>query len=661
MPRARWTDFSGGLWIPSDADDSAQQADFAVPGNALLEATNIEYLDSGGVRGRRGSRLYDPATFGGPIKSIFAHYPRRGPREYGVSACIGANQGASGSVWADPESVENLDGTYAYVDLATPGDDSRGLLCLNPYVGPAEIPDSTLSGIIVEIVRRARPAGGIYDQTVQLWRSGALVGENRALTTVEWPGEWATILYGGPGDKWGLDSLTVAQVNAADFGIYLDVVTQLAIQQAQVQYIAVHAFVELERAATLFVCRLSDSGTPRYYRKSLDSDEFGAVVVTSPLPITYRPRAVPWQELDATFIFDGKNDVRRFDGSVFVAGPAAARKGPYAALWRNRMWATDPAELAFSVYASSINDVESWPPELQLSVGDPRAGTITGLEGDAGRLVILKDSGLWSFEGDPEFGGSLQQIAEIGCVAPQSVTVIPEGIAYVSEDGVFVLPRGGVDPVEISRPIRALFRGRAIGSKYTEAVCAYVRTRRQLWCKFSPSDSGGYLAHYLSTADGPKIAWSYVPDLDMNAAATLDGEGNDSELLVGGADGFLRQYDTGSDDAGTAITSRVRTAGRQLDAGMAEGQIRRLVASARLSAAATFGVRYDKQTADAETQGAGVAPSSPGIWHPRATFVDLAQKGRFASLSLASTGGPEFELHVIDADFVLKTGLQWNP
>lgn len=659
MPRARWAGFSGGLWLPSDPDAGAVQADFAIPDNALLEATNVEFLDNGAVRGRRGSRNYNSFSLELPIRSMFKHYPRTGPRASGKSNCVGANQGASGTDWTDPGKTNARDGTYAYAALSLAGDASKGLLFLNPYSALDEVTDAPLSGIVVEIFRRAAPAGGIYDKTVQLWRDGALKGENRALTSIEWPTDWATIYYGGPGDKWGLDSLTVAQVNAPDFGLYLDVETQLTIQQAQVQYVAIHAFVDLELAATLIVASYDAGDEPRYDTRSDADGTFAPATAIGSLPAAYPPRFVTWQELDSTFVFDGANDVRRWDGREWSEDPPSeAKRGPYATLWRNRMWATDPAELSFSVYASGINDVESWPPAFQLSLADPRGGTITGLETDGDRLVCLKDSGVWTFKGDIEFGGVLTKIAEIGCVAPLSVVVLPQGVAYVSEDGVFLLPRGGLAPVELSRPIRAAFRGRQAGTKFTGAVAAYVRTRRQLWVKLAPDAGGAYVASYVPGAEGPTIAWAWVPDVDMNCATTLDGEADDSELLIGGADGWLRQYDTGADDRGTPIAIRVRTVAKQLGRMNEPGAIRRIYATGRTTGDLELGVRYDNATADAASATATLA-AGPELRHPRVTLTNLGYQGRFASIFAESDGGPEFELHGIEADYALRTGFQW--
>lgn len=242
MSRVVWQDFSGGLWLPSDADADARQAEWAIPDDALTEAVNVEYLESGGLRGRRGYELFDAAALPHPVVGIYRHYPRTGPRESGYSSCRGASSG-TGTAWTDQaaaalttgdQTAVANDDEYAECILAAAGDQSKDLVFENPYIGASEVGSGTVSGIVVEVRRRATPAGGIYDQQVQFKVGGSLAGVDRSLREVQWPTDWATIYYGGPGDTWGIAGLTVAQINAADFALVLKVRSELTLQAAQV-------------------------------------------------------------------------------------------------------------------------------------------------------------------------------------------------------------------------------------------------------------------------------------------------------------------------------------------------------------------------------------------------------------------------------------------
>jgi hypothetical protein len=65
------SDFSGGLWNPD-------QTEFALPSNALLLASNLDFLTTGGLRGRRGRVKYNATVLPGAVLSLFRHYPRVG-------------------------------------------------------------------------------------------------------------------------------------------------------------------------------------------------------------------------------------------------------------------------------------------------------------------------------------------------------------------------------------------------------------------------------------------------------------------------------------------------------------------------------------------------------------------------------------------------------
>lgn len=80
----RWADFSGGLWV-------ATGNEMEVPGNALITADNVEYMITGGVRGRRGRTAYNASALGGSVVSLWRHYPRTGSPALLAAVDDGAN------------------------------------------------------------------------------------------------------------------------------------------------------------------------------------------------------------------------------------------------------------------------------------------------------------------------------------------------------------------------------------------------------------------------------------------------------------------------------------------------------------------------------------------------------------------------------------------
>lgn len=65
------TDFTGGLWL-------IDQNEMALPANALVLASNLDYLPTGGIRGRRGRAPYNATPLPGAVLSLWRHYPRAG-------------------------------------------------------------------------------------------------------------------------------------------------------------------------------------------------------------------------------------------------------------------------------------------------------------------------------------------------------------------------------------------------------------------------------------------------------------------------------------------------------------------------------------------------------------------------------------------------------
>lgn len=84
---------------------------------------------------------------------------------------------------------------------------------------------ASILGIQATIVRHADLTGSknsITDQTVQLVKSGAASGNNKADGSTLWPTSDATANYGANNDLWGT-TWTVANINASNFGILLTV------------------------------------------------------------------------------------------------------------------------------------------------------------------------------------------------------------------------------------------------------------------------------------------------------------------------------------------------------------------------------------------------------------------------------------------------------
>jgi len=669
MPSLQIQDFSGGLWIPGEAGSSNEQPGFAVPSNALLKADNVEYLPSGGVRGRRGRTLRNGTVLADTeILALWRHYGRTGQASSIKTPTNATNDSSVGSVaWSDAQYSFSSSEVPAYVTL-TAGQISRYLYLSRLYF--AVPTDATITGVQVDVLRSAQAggSGAIRDSSIRLTKDGTAVGDSKALTDQNWPDtgyEWQS--YGGPADLWGT-TLTPAEVNAVAFGVMLSV-TATAAMTAQVDLVRITVWYTTASDTRRFlVATRKDWGSyvsTRLWHEASTGyfTQLGAASYTS-----HRPTFVFWPARNMSFVFTGGQELLTYNGALAAVVPSIVadvtmtpRTGPYAALFKDRLYATDPAELNYSVYASEILDETTWKPDAHLNVSDPQGGTIQGLEAWGDSLWILKDTSIWRWTGDVSLDAGiapLSQVSDRGCVAPATVQVTPWGVVYLSADGLYAMT--GEGEIELSAPIRSLFASRSTQNVYTTAVGVYHARRDCYYLKLDPTQDECYVLHRVQVPARGGVqsvfAWARIPILPLNAGCSWAGEQDQGELFAGGLDGFIRELDTGTTDEGTAIAASLQTMFRPLSPDRVLGRVYEAEAIYRGTLALTGSLYYDQATSGQVALALGTAVAAPAFQYPKETVVDLANLGRFVSVGVENASdGPEFELHELSLSMQLRS------
>jgi hypothetical protein len=163
-----------------------------------------------------------------------------GPR-YPASAVNVSNAGTSENTdaWVSPTNVGADDTSEATITAATFDSPDISQILVASNFGFA-LSAASIDGITVEIMRR-NSAGAASDNRVQLGNGttfASLVGDNKADTATDWPTTEEAVSYGGVADTWAA-GLTPAQVNSADFAVFLSVQADAANTDIQVDYIRV--------------------------------------------------------------------------------------------------------------------------------------------------------------------------------------------------------------------------------------------------------------------------------------------------------------------------------------------------------------------------------------------------------------------------------------
>jgi len=677
MILARFDDFSDGLWIVGESAPSNEQAGFAVPPGALLQADNIDYLPSGAVRGRRGSRKDNPAAQrSGSILFLRRFYQqlKSGSKVQVKEGDAFDDDGFGTIVWFTPEgAVDPSDGQDARLNLigGTTGHNlvREGAFQLSPV--PA---DATVMGVAVVVVyRQALDVFPFETAQVRLFENGAVIGAAPANENLGVP--YATdlshhaLLFGGTTDLWGLGAtLNPARVNGATFGAAFSALQPGGggANSLFVPFVGVWVYYTAADD-TLFIVG-SVSGTDIVY-ETLAGGTFSTITGgTFPTP-GRRPHSVHWAEKDKVFIFDGVNPAKEYNGTLMQDIPTDAAvgvappTGPYVALHKARLFVTHPGELGHSVYGSTINNERSWPPSYHLNVDDPRGGLITGLASFGDYLLIFKDTCIFRVLGDIEYGPQLQRFEPIhGCIAPDTIQVTPRGVMYLARTGLRITD--GETTRNLSEAITPLFVERTTETLYANAVGVYFARREQYWLKLDPADAEGYVLQHISypTEEGQavKSPWSRIPAIAMNVAEVWSGGTDDGELYIGDTAGWVWEWDTGSQDDGGDYNVELVTLRRQIDTRTRkDGRVNIVRPMYRGPNTITLGVRYDQATSDDVSVTTGAVVGTPEFREPGDFVTDMANFGRYFAFHVVAAGGPEFELHQIGADLRLRSRRRW--
>ncbi len=120
--------------------------------------------------------------------------------------------------WQNPGNITTPDSPYATVTLYHGHRFSNYLEGTQyGFIIPA---DAAILGIEVKINRMFSGHPNAYDNMVSMVKGGAIVGDNKAITTAAWPTILTVATYGGASDLWGT-TWSSADINSPDFGVAL--------------------------------------------------------------------------------------------------------------------------------------------------------------------------------------------------------------------------------------------------------------------------------------------------------------------------------------------------------------------------------------------------------------------------------------------------------
>lgn len=192
-----------------------------------------------------------------------------------------------------------------------------------------------------------------------------------------------------------------------------------------------------------------------------DNGTFGTITGAFNAATGKRWRFVNWPQKEASFGVNGADGLYSYNGTLApVSITGVAVDGPYIALWKNRLWSTKANELPFSLYASDLASATNWTGTQQLSLNDATGNLITGITPDptGDYLIGTKEQSLWHFWGTFNLVMADLESSQTKDAWLELSPAHRLGIIYVGRHGVYL--NSGSQPVgiEISAPIRGVFR-----------------------------------------------------------------------------------------------------------------------------------------------------------------------------------------------------------
>lgn len=404
-----------------------------------------------------------------------------------------------------------------------------------------------------------------------------------------------------------------------------------------------------------------DGANVNFRHDTADNGVFGAVTGSFNAASGKRWRFVNWPQKEASFGVNGTNGLYSYNGTLAaVSITGVAVDGPYIALWKNRLWATKAAELPFSIYASALNDATNWNGAQQLSLNDATGNLITGITPDptGDYLLATKEQSLWRYWGDIEVGnGELRKFSDQGCVAPDSLQLTDWGILYVGRQGVFLNSGATSRGVEVSAPIRGLFRTGTTDTVYTQAVGFWFRRKQQYWLKLHPADTWTYILQRVplynpmsGQESGALWLWSRFLSMPLFSATAWDGASDDGRLLTGDRAGQVWRADNGNLDDGAAYAVQAKSFRLLLDAKETRfGRVASIEGHYAGNAALPITLSYDESAGTDVTISLGANQGDSSLQRDWKTSHDYSKNGQYALWGFTFSGdAPQFELRRLD-------------
>lgn len=262
-------------------------------------------------------------------------------------------------------------------------------------------------------------------------------------------------------------------------------------------------------------------------------------------------------------------------GTIPQGSADATKACRIMALYRGRIVMSGLQSDPQNWFMSKVGDPLDWDyaPAITTAIQ-----AVAGNNADAGELgdimtalapysddlmVMGGANSLWVMRGDPAAGGAIDNISyETGIVGPDAITWDWKGNLYFfGTNGLYRLPNGSFTPELVSDGrLDKIFS--EVDPSVSRIILSYDLVTRGIHILISPLTQPTTASTHYFYDERTDSFWPDQYPIAHGPTAVLAYKGDgptDTAVMLGGYDGFIRQFDANTlTDDGTVISSRVR-------------------------------------------------------------------------------------------------------
>lgn len=363
--------------------------------------------------------------------------------------------------------------------------------------------------------------------------------------------------------------------------------------------------------------------------------------------------------LDTALGTNGVNPPIQWTGSGNVSAasvPTNLTKAKYVTVFNGYVHYTNVTvsgtDYKSRTYWGAIDSISSYDSADYRDININDGQTITGVRVLGDKQVFFKNKSIWieQFTGDSDIPFVFTKTpASVGCVDPNSIQEIDNGLMFLSHDGYYYFD--GVNATKISDRVTNTLFNTLEPNRFQYSPSCYQRSKNRYWGAHSLA--GGSTNSRIITFDSFNNAWGLYKGHNANCFAIANVNGQE-RVYFGDYSGYVYRADTGQNDnpAGveTAIDAYYYTKWFNFDDLVNKKGIPHAVVYYQIAAATnTFAYSWDLEDGDPYSRTFNTSTSSSvygtGLYDS-ATYaaagggfqrLDLTGRGRLIRLKFANS------------------------